>query len=158
MLSGGWPRRISTAAAVAGSTRPRVRSAWPTTRCSGWPERPEPLRPRTVELYQGLLRRHILPTFGPVPLNRITSAWVRTWFADLRHRGVGESTRAKAYRLLRGILATAVDDDLLGRNPCRLRRAGAEHPAERRPPTLAEVDAVAAAIEPRFRALVLLAA
>lgn len=121
-------------------------------------ERPEPLRPRTVELYRGLLRLHILPTFGRVHLNRITSASVRSWHASLRQAGVGDSTVAKAYRLLKGVLNTAVEDDLIGRNPCRLRHAGAERPDERRPPSLAEVDAVAAAIEARFRLLVLLAA
>jgi integrase len=119
-------------------------------------ERPAPLRPRTVELYRGLLRLHILPTFGQVHLNRITSAAVRSWHASLRHGGVGDSTVAKAYRLLKGILNTAVEDDLVARNPCRLRHAGAERPEERRPPSLAEVDAIAATIEPRFRALVLL--
>lgn len=121
-------------------------------------ERPEPLRPRTVELYRGLLRLHILPTFGRVHLNRITSASVRSWHASLRQAGVGDSTVAKAYRLLKGVLNTAVEDDLIGRNPCRLRHAGAERPDERRPPSLAEVDAVATAIEARFRLLVLLAA
>jgi hypothetical protein len=64
-------------------------------------ERPEPLRPRTVDLYRGLLRLHILPTFGPMHLNRITSAAVRSWHASLRQRGIGDSTVAKAYRLLR---------------------------------------------------------
>jgi integrase len=121
-------------------------------------ERPEPLRPRTLDLYRGLLRLHIVPTFGPVHLNRITSAAVRSWHAELRRGGVGDSTVAKAYRLLKGILNTAVEDDLLARNPCRLRHAGAERPEERRPPSLAEVDQIAAAIEPRFRALVLLGA
>ena len=38
---------------------------------------------------------------------------------------------AKAYRLLRAILMTAVDDGLLSRNPCRIRGAGAEPTAER---------------------------
>ncbi len=121
-------------------------------------ERPVALRPRTLELYEGLLRLHILPTFGPVHLNRITSAAVRSWHAGLRRGGVGESTVAKAYRLLKGILNPAVEDDLLARNPCRIRHAGAERPEERRPPSLAEVEAIADAIEPRFRALVLLGA
>jgi integrase len=121
-------------------------------------ERPVALRPRTLELYEGLLRLHILPTFGPVHLNRMTSAAVRSWHAGLRRGGVGESTVAKAYRLLKGILNTAVEDDLLARNPCRIRHAGAERPEERRPPSLAEVEAIAEAIEPRFRALVLLGA
>jgi integrase len=93
-----------------------------------------------------------------VYLNRITSAAVRSWHAGLRRGGVGESTVAKAYRLLKGILNTAVEDDLLARNPCRIRHAGTERPEERRPPSLAEVGATGDAIAPRFRALVLLGA
>jgi|SRR6516162_6013710 len=47
---------------------------------------------------------------------------------------------AKAYRLLRAILATAVEDDrILPRNPCRIRGAGSEHPAERPVLTVAQV-------------------
>ncbi|MFI6797170.1 hypothetical protein [Streptosporangium canum] len=35
---------------------------------------------------------------------------------------------AKAYRLLRGILNTAVEDDLIKKNPCRIKNAGVEVP------------------------------
>jgi integrase len=39
---------------------------------------------------------------------------------------------AKAYRLLRAVLTTAVEDDkLLPRNPCRIRGAGSERASER---------------------------
>ena len=39
---------------------------------------------------------------------------------------------AKAYRLLRAIMTTAVDEDkMLARNPCRIRGAGDEDAAER---------------------------
>ena len=41
---------------------------------------------------------------------------------------------AKAYRLLRAVLNTAVDDDILERNPCRIKSGGDEKPPER--PTL----------------------
>jgi hypothetical protein len=46
---------------------------------------------------------------------------------------------AKAYRLLRAVLATAEDDRILPRNPCRIRGAGSEHPAERPVLTVAQV-------------------
>lgn len=121
-------------------------------------QRPRPLRPRTLELYEMLLRRHIAPTFGTVGLDAITPVAIRSWHAELRSRGIGEVSLAKAYRLLRAILATAVEDEALPRNPCRLREAGVERAVERRPPSLDEVNAVAAAIEPRYRLLVLLAA
>jgi len=64
---------------------------------------------------------------------------------------------AKAYRLLRAVLNTAVDDDLIRRNPCRLRGADREDAAGR--PTLspAQVAALAGRVPPRFAALVMLA-
>jgi integrase len=121
-------------------------------------ERPVELQPRTLEIYDGLLRKHIYPAFGETALCDVSSAAVRSWHASLRADGVGAVTVAKAYRLLKAIMATAVDDELIARNPCRLRNAGVERTPERKPPSLAEVEAIAAAIEPRYRALVLLGA
>jgi hypothetical protein len=67
-------------------------------------ERPIELQPRTAEIYEHLLRRHIYPTFGSTALNRITSAAVRSWNASLRESGVGPVSAAKAYRPLKGSL------------------------------------------------------
>ncbi len=64
---------------------------------------------------------------------------------------------AKAYRLLKTILNTAVADGVLPRNRCLLRGAGSERAPERVAPTLLEAHALAAAIQPRWRMLVLLA-
>lgn len=120
--------------------------------------RGEPLRPRVRDLYDGYLRLHILPTLGPVPLSRLSTTTVRRWHADLLKAGPGASTAAKCYRLLRAILNTAVEDRHLVTNPCTIKGAGVE-PAEERPiPTISQVYALADAIEPRFRLLVLLAA
>jgi integrase len=63
----------------------------------------------------------------------------------------------KVYRQLRTMLNTAVEDGILGENPCRVRGAAKEHTTERLIPTLAQVQAVADAVEPQFRAAVLLA-
>jgi len=67
-------------------------------------------------------------------------------------------TAAGAYRLLNTIYRTAVADGLVARNPCQVRGAGVEHPAERPVATVAEVGALADAMPPRLRAAVLLAA
>jgi integrase len=53
---------------------------------------------------------------------------------------------------------TAVDDEIIRRNPCRIKGAGQETAPERPVITLVEVFAIAAHIQPRYRALVLLAA
>ena len=68
------------------------------------------------------------------------------------------STVAKAYRLLSSMMATAVIDNLVARNPCMEKGAGVERAREIRIATPEEVLAIATAITPRYRALVLTAA
>jgi len=116
------------------------------------------LRLRTIELYEGLLDRQILPTLGEVELSRLTTARVRTWRARLLKQGTGASTVAKAYRLLRAMFNTAVADELVVKNPCRIDGAGVEKAPERPVATIAEVEALADAMPLRFRLLILLAA
>lgn len=119
-------------------------------------ERPN-LRPRTVELYDYLFRLHLKPTFGDRAIADIKDAHVRRWRKTLLDEGVSAVTVAKAYRLLKTIFNTAVDDMLIRRNPCRIKGGGQETSPERPVLTVPQVYAVADAIEPRFRALVLLA-
>ncbi len=67
-------------------------------------------------------------------------------------------TAAKCYRLLRVILNTAVEDRLLVSNPCIVKGAGREQSPERAVPSLEQIDAIAEALAPRYRALVYTAA
>ena len=116
------------------------------------------LAPRTVALYETLLRLHIEPTLGTRHLSSVTPAVVRSWRSGLLDGGVGEVTVAKSYRLLRAVFATAVDDELIRRNPCRVKGAGRERSPERGVVGIEEVYALADSIAPRWRALVLVAA
>lgn len=115
------------------------------------------LAPRTRLGYANLLRLHVDPQLGDKQLGRLTAQHVRAWRSQLLDDGLGPSTVAKAYRLLKSILSTAVDDGIIARNPCRIRGAGQEHPDERPVLPLDLVVALADAIDPRYRALVLLA-
>jgi integrase len=72
-------------------------------------------------------------------------------------RPFGPVTVAKAYRLLHAILATADDDQIIRRNPCRIDNAGKEDSPERRIVPLPVVFAIANAAPARYRMLVLLA-
>ncbi len=116
------------------------------------------LRLRTVELYQYLLRCHILPVLGERPVGSITAPEVRAWHAALVRTDLSQSTVAKAYRLLRQIMEAAVDDRLRRQNPCRIKGAAVERGPERKIPSLEQVQALADAIAPTYRAMVLLAA
>ncbi|MFE7844881.1 tyrosine-type recombinase/integrase [Microbacterium sp. NPDC057407] len=88
----------------------------------------------------------------------ITPAAVRTWRAT--EIGKGKITQtSRAYDLLRGILNTAVDDDLIKTNPCRIR--GGSSSSTKKPvipPTDDQLSTILDEIEPRYRALVVLAA
>lgn len=117
------------------------------------------LRPKTRGLYRMLLDRCILPTLGPAELGRLKPSMVRTWHADLLGGGTcGPFLVPKAYRLLHTILATAVIDELIVRNPASIEGASVERSAERVPATVAQVYAAAALVNERHRALVLMAA
>jgi integrase len=124
-----------------------------------WLDQRFDLRPRTLELYEGLLRLHLMPTFEKIPLGDLSPAVIRNWHARL-HRADRPSpnTVAKAYRLLKTILGTAVVDELIPRNPCLIKGASVERTAERTPATINEVYALAGAIDDRYRVLILLAA
>jgi Phage integrase, N-terminal SAM-like domain len=109
-------------------------------------ERPG-LRPRTADLYRWLLGKHITPYLGGVPLSKLSTRLIREWRATLLRDGVSVSVTAKAYRLLRAILMTAVEEDnLLPRNPCRIRGAGDEQAPERPVLTVAQVFELAEVI------------
>jgi integrase len=126
---------------------------WLATRLTSRGER---LRPKTVELYEGFLRLHILPTLGSTHLSALTPTKIRAWHASLLD--AGGTCAPKCYRLLRTLLATAIDDGLLVTNPCTIKGAGAEPEKERPLPTVDQVFALADAVEPRYRLLILLAA
>ncbi|MFE7772866.1 tyrosine-type recombinase/integrase [Streptomyces sp. NPDC057445] len=112
----------------------------------------------TADLYRSLLRNHLAPTFGGVALADITPAMVRAWRVARLDAGAGASSVAKSYALLRAVLMTAVEDRLIRRNPCRVKGASVATTPERPTATVQEVYALAGAIQPRYRALVLLAA
>jgi integrase len=124
-----------------------------------WLKAKPSLAPKSVELYEYLLERLILPRLGHVHLSDITPTRVRSWRADLlRKDRPGPSTVAKAYRLLSAMMTTAVTDGIITRNPCVEKGAGVERSPEMQIPTPEQVFAIAAAIDPRYRAPVLTAA
>jgi integrase len=123
-----------------------------------WRETTTNLRPNTRALHAYLLRRFLLPAFADTALADLDLMAVRSWLAGLEREAVSPNTVAKAYRLLARIMDTAVEAGLLVRNPCSVKGAATERAPEMRVATVAQVAALAEAIHPRFRALVLVAA
>jgi hypothetical protein len=80
--------------------------------------------------YDGLLRLHVLPTFGQVKLGRLAGAagMVRTWYYELDRRYPDGSTANDAYRCLRAIVNTAVADSRMSKSPCTVREPARPKP------------------------------
>lgn len=117
---------------------------------------PHPSQTPTVPLLHFPV--HIAPYFENVTVAEVTLARVRRWRKRLLDSEVSEITAAKAYRLLRAIFNTALDDGPIRRNPCRIKGADRENSSERPVLTVTQVYALADAIGLRYRALILLAA
>lgn len=115
------------------------------------------LRARTRDTYDSQLK-WILERFESVRLRDITPAAVRTWYGQLHKTHLAANTVAKVYRLFRTIMGTAVEDGHLRSNPVNIKRAAREETYEGLLPTYGDVARLADEIEPRFRALVWLAA
>lgn len=115
------------------------------------------LRPRTKQHYESMLERLILPDLGDVRIVALTPSKIRQWHAAL---GAAHSTRnAHAYALLHAICATAVQDEVLDANPCRIRAAmQTKRKRDVDVLTPAQVDKLASKMPVELRASVLLAA
>jgi hypothetical protein len=115
------------------------------------------LGPRTADVYRSLVRRHLAPTLGQIPLGQLDTATVREWRAGLLEAGVSSTMAAKSYRLLRAILNTAVtEDELIIVNPCRIRGSGEERASERPVLTLDQLYALVDLMPDRWKAFLLL--
>ena len=74
------------------------------------------LKPTTRKRYAGIVRKHIWPRWGTTRLADVTHADVQTWVTKLS-RGAEPATVRKIHRVLSLILALAVRDGRLIRNP-----------------------------------------
>ena len=115
------------------------------------------LKPRTRLLYRSLLDALVLPGLGPARLDKVSPTTVRNWYATLDPST--PTRRAHAYSLLRSIFTTAMSDDLVPTNPCRIRGAGSSGKVHTtKVASLAELEVMVETMPPRYRSMILLAA
>jgi integrase len=100
------------------------------------------------------LRLHVYPVLGDKTLGQLAASpsKVQAW---LRGLDLAASTASGVLALLSSVLSAAVDDGLIASNPCRARSVRAPSATRRKivPWEAAAVDAVRAALPPRYRAL-----
>lgn len=114
------------------------------------------LKPRTRAHYASLLARQILPTFADTPLVAVSPRTVADWHHRLDPKR--PTLRAHAYSLLKAVFTTAVAEDEVAANPCRVRGASSTRRAVKiKPATLDELESLVAAMPAKYRAMTLLA-
>ena len=116
------------------------------------------LRESTRARDEAYWRRRIEPTLGHVRLDRIDRSMLRGWVSGLRAAGLAPATVHKAAQILSKLLRAAVDDGRLATNPAARLEPPRVEREEMRNLTPGEVDELAGAIDPRYRALVYLGA
>jgi integrase len=114
------------------------------------------IRPRTREQYGLLIGNKLIPAFGHRELAKITPLHVRSWYADIAGKTPGSAR--SAYRLLKAIFNTAILDDLIVKNPCRVKGGGTDRVVDRRIPNVDQVAALTLSMPEQYRAAVTLAA
>jgi len=122
-------------------------------RSATWLPTKSRLRPSSLARLEGVLRVHVLPRFGDYPLNRVSHADVQQWVMSLP-----APTAHKAHDALAQIMRAAIANREITFNPCQDIELTHEESSEQRFLSRDEVALLADSIEPRFRALVLLAA
>ena len=104
------------------------------------------LRPKTQVGYESMLRVNVLPHFGNWQVGRIEPIHVRQYLAGLRAAGAGPGTVRAARKVLRLVLATAIEGGAIRANPCAGIRVARSEPVEMAFLTMDEVVALANAM------------
>ena len=117
------------------------------------------LRPSTLDRDLRIVRVHLLPRFGSVPLSRITNPMVRSFVADMLGTGHhSPATVRKVGQVLTKVMRGAVEAGLIARSPCEGMRLPAEPRREMRFLTAEQVTTLAEVTGPDGSALIYTAA
>lgn len=73
-----------------------------------------PLRPRSRQRYEGVIRLHIVPAIGDVPLRKLTPQHIARIYVELAERG---RSAHNVHAVLSGAMKQAVQWNLIARNP-----------------------------------------
>lgn len=116
--------------------------------------RSKPLRASTKYRYRYQLANYVFPEIGGLALGHIRPETIRAWYRTLSHI---PPTRAATYKLVKGILTTAVEDGRIKANPCKIDGGGWHKAPERSPAIETAILAATALMPERERLWVLLA-
>ncbi|AYV27474.1 Putative prophage phiRv2 integrase [Streptomyces sp. ADI95-16] len=101
------------------------------------------------------IRKHAFPYLGTRPLESFRPEHIRDWLSELEQVLPVSSYRRVIFASVSAVLAAAVDDELLAKNPCKARTVRAPAPVAPRvrPWTPERLFAIRAALPKRYRAM-----
>ena len=160
-----FDRRAEAKAWLAAEATDRARGQWVDPRggalpLGAWAEQwlaARLVRPTTAANDRGRYVTHLEPAFGDVPLREISPLRVRAFIAELATRRSPATVR-HVHALLSSMLSGAVDEGLLLHNPCRRTSLPRSTPPPQTFLSPEQIAALADAIDPHYRQLVIAAA
>lgn len=103
------------------------------------------------------LRRHVYPALGDRQMRSVLPSDIQQLVTNLS-TGLAPGTVHGIYRIVAAIFRDAARDRVIARTPCDAVKLPKRGKSEVAPPTLAEVEALADTIHPRYRVAVILSA
>lgn len=82
-----------------------------------WFDRQLRLKASTRSRYAAVLRVHILPRFGPVPLRGLERSELSNWITELSVGGLSGPTARHIHKIMHRVLQAATLDGRIARNP-----------------------------------------
>ena len=76
----------------------------------------------TVQGRQRMIKKHILPRLGHLPIDEIRTADIQVWFDELCDQNYARETILKIRHIISPAFDSAVEDELITRNPLKSRR------------------------------------
>jgi|GEM_PF-189394 len=116
------------------------------------------LSPATRLRDEASIRNHVIPALGTAPIGHLRPMHVAQWVAALDAQGLAPATARKAYQLLAASLSAAIDNGVIAITPCRKVKLPKLVQPDMRILESDEIGELAAAIDPRYQAMVLTAA
>jgi integrase len=108
----------------------------------------------TRRIVDNALRLHLLPQLGAQPIASVRPTMIQAFVKALESKGLSPGTIRGIYHVTSQVFAAAVDDRIIAATPCLRVRLPKDDDAPVVPPTVDEVTSMAAAVDDRWRALV----
>lgn len=89
------------------------------------------IEPKTAEHYRMFMRLHISPAFGSLPIDAVGPELIAKWVNAQAKAGAASKSIQNRHGFLSTLMMSAVEDDLISKNPCTRTRISRTEVAER---------------------------